>query len=465
MKLSPTTVRARLTLWFGAAVAAALLLFAAVVFIVVRTSLTNRAVDEAKSKLAAVAKFVEDNPGDVAELAEFNPEALVLVLKAGRVEHKAVAWDRLGLPASVELGAQSREWLFETPGDHHYRLAAKTVETAGRMFTVAAAVDEEPLLRGLATLAWTFGLSIPAVLAGAALAGFWLGGRMLAPARRMALAAERISAERLGERLPVDNPHDEFGRLATITNRSLDRLRETIERQRRFTADASHEIRTPLTAIRAAGEVALRSPQSPEQYREAIGAMLEGVARLTDLAERLLVLACADSGRYSASPEALDAAGVAREVADLLGPLADDKALTLAINTDHAAPVHADRFLLRQAVMNLVDNAIKYTPHGGRVEIAATSRDGSVRIAVRDSGPGIADEHRGRVFERFYRVDPSRAGSGAGLGLAIAKWAVEAGGGRIALDSELGHGSTFTIILPAPARTARTRDLVPGGSP
>ncbi len=449
----PTTIRARLTVWFAGALALVLVVVAAGVYVIVRAGVLGEVAARVRRDLETTATFVNANPGDVAEFAEFNPHALVLVLKDGQVEHRATAWEPLGLPAPDQFVADGVDRLWETPRHEHYRIAATTVSTGERTFTIVVAADEEPARRSIASVSWMLGASFPVVLALAGVGGFWLAGRMLAPIRRMAEAAERLSGDRLSERLPVENPGDEFGRLAAITNRSLDRLQEAFDRQRRFTADASHEIRTPLTAIRSVGEVALRTENDADQYREAIGAMLEGVGQLTSLTDRLLVLARADAGTHTARPERIDAAAVAREVVDLYTPVAEDKGVGLACANCGPSPILVDPVLFRQALVNLVDNAVKYTPAGGQVEVSASRVGGTVRIAVADTGPGIAPEHHPRIFERFYRVDPARSPSaqaGTGLGLAIVKWSVEACGGTVAVASITGRGSTFTLTYPAP---------------
>jgi heavy metal sensor kinase len=444
----PRTIRARLALWFAAAMALVLMVVAGGVYVIVRAGVLGEVAARLRRDLEVAADFVSANPGDVAEFAEFNPDALVLILKGDQIEHRATAWEPLGLPAVDQLRTDTADRLWETPRHQHFRIAARTVNTGEHTFTIAVGVDEEPARRSIASVTWMLGASFPVVLALAALGGYWLAGRMLAPLRRMAEAAERITGDRLGERLPVENPADEFGRLAIVTNHSLDRLQETFDRQRRFTADASHEIRTPLTAIRSAGEVALRAHHSPEHYRETIGSMLEGVRQLTSLTDRLLVLARADTGIQAIKPEVFDAAEVVREVAEMLQPVADEKQVVLNIQASPHLAVHADPLLLRQAIMNVLDNAVKYTGAGGEVRIQAICRDGNIEIPIRDTGAGIAPEHREKVFERFFRVDTARSG-GAGLGLAIARWAIEACGGRMALDSELGKGSTFTLVVPA----------------
>lgn len=453
----PTTIRARLALWFAAALAVVLVVVAVGVYVIVRAGVLGEVAARVRRDLETTAAFVSANPGDVAEFAEFNPHALVLVLKNGQLEHRATAWEPLGLPEPAQLVTDGVDRLWETPRHEHYRIAAMTVSTGERTFTIVVAADEEPARRSIASVSWMLGASFPVLLVLAGVGGYWLAGRMLAPIRRMAEAAERVSGDRLGERLPVENARDEFGRLATITNRSLDRLQEALDRQRRFTADASHEIRTPLTAIRTAGEVALRTEHSSDQYREAIGSMLEGVTQLTSLTDRLLVLARADAGTHAVRPESIDAAAIARDVVDLYAPVAEDKGVGLACGDGGPSPIHVDPILFRQALVNLVDNAVKYTPVGGQVGVSASLVNGTVQIAVTDTGPGIAPEHQPRIFERFYRVDPARSPStqaGTGLGLAIVKWSVEACGGRVGVASQPGRGSTFTLTLPAGAGPA-----------
>jgi heavy metal sensor kinase len=455
MKL-PKTIRGRLTLWVGAAMAVVLIGFAAAVFTRVRGTLLGEVRTRLHEDLASTAAFVRDNPDNLAEMSEFKPDALVLVLEGQAVQLRSAPWERIGLPEPNQLNLNAADWLWETPADHHYRIGAQTVAASDRSLLVAVAIDEEPVQRALWTLAWTLGVSVPVLIGLSVFGGYMLAGRMLSPVRRMAAASERISGERLNERLPAENPADELGRLATVTNQSLDRLQEAMERQRRFTADASHEMRTPLTAIRSAGEVALRRAQSPNDYRETIGSMLEGVRQLTHLIDRLLLLARADAGNVPLKLERFDAAEVAREVSELLQPVADERSVAVEASAQAELPVIADRMLFRQALLNLLDNAIKHSPNSGSVRLEATAANGTVAVAIHDHGPGIAPEHHNRVFERFFRIDPSRnrgvldgGDSGAGLGLAIAKWAIESSGGRITLRSTPGEGCTFTIVMPA----------------
>jgi heavy metal sensor kinase len=296
-------------------------------------------------------------------------------------------------------------------------------------------------------------LGLPLAVAVAGLGGYVLARRALAPVNRMAEQARMINAERLGERLPVHNPGDELGSLASVFNETLMRLESSFEQMRRFTADASHELRTPLTAIRSVGEIGLRGRRDASDYREIIGSMLEEVDRLSMLVDRLLTLSRADSGEAMLARDRVDLAELAEEVTTQLDVLAEEKQQSLTVEASGLSICMGDRMVLRQALLNLVDNAIKYSPAGGRIAVkVSTSPDGKAILDVTDTGPGIPVEMRPRVFDRFYRADRSRSrenGGGTGLGLSIARWAVEVNGGQLTLETSDGPGATFRITLPS----------------
>jgi heavy metal sensor kinase len=274
----------------------------------------------------------------------------------------------------------------------------------------------------------------------------------------MAERARTITADHLGRRLPVDDPEGELGQLAIVFNDTLARLERSFAELRRFTADASHELRTPLTAIRSVGEVGLRGHRDDHAYREIIGSMLEEADRLTRLVDTLLVLSRADADALRLRLERIDVRALTDEITAQLEVLAEEKRQVLSIEAPARIEVVADRIILRQALLNLLDNAIKYSPEGGHIRVIVGQRTGLATIEVVDNGPGIAPEHREAIFRRFYRVDPARTrnAGGAGLGLCIARWAVELHGGRIELESEEGKGSTFRIVCAASPHEAGT---------
>ena len=294
-------------------------------------------------------------------------------------------------------------------------------------------------------------LASPLVLAGTAYAGYKMVGRTLDPVTKMARRAEQINSERLNERLPVES-EDELGHLARVFNAMLSRIEQSFEQLRRFTADASHELRTPLAAIRSIGEVRLQEGATPEEYRDTIGSMLEEVNRLTSIVDSLLTLSRAEAGQIQMQVSVFPLMALVREAAALLEVLIEDKRQTLTLTGDENAGVQADRLYVRQAVVNILHNAVKFTPAGGSIRARVECKGSSwVELTVSDTGPGIPAEKLDAVFERFYRADEARTGdnNGAGLGLSVAKWAVEANDGVIGAVSSPGAGATFWIRLPA----------------
>ncbi len=282
--------------------------------------------------------------------------------------------------------------------------------------------------------------------------GYLLARRALDPVARMTEAARRLSATRLGERLPVANPDDELGRLASAFNEVFENLERSFHQMRRFTADAAHELRTPLTAIRAVGEVALRDRDGAKRDRgETIASMLEEIDRLSQLCDSLLLLSRADAGQILLRAERHELRPLVESVVELLAILAEEKLQKVEIVDQGDTAARVDPRFLKQAISNLIDNAIKHSPEGARISVEIMARDGAPTIVIADDGPGIPTEHQALVFERFYRVDPSRSraeGRGAGLGLAITRWIVELHGGTIKVHSEPGEGARFEITLP-----------------
>ena len=317
--------------------------------------------------------------------------------------------------------------------------------------------DEERLRAQLREILVVMALGLPPIVALAGLGGYVLARRALAPIDRLASEAHRITADRLHERLSVPNPSDEIGRLAGVINETLARLESSFDQLRRFTADASHELRTPLSVIRGIGEIGLGHTRTPSEYKEAMGSMLEEVDRLTRLVDTLLRLSSGDAGTIRLSRESVDLGELARDIASSLGILAEERNQRVQLEVSEHVGVNADRLVLREAITNVIDNAIKYGPVGSTIDVRVR-RDGEDGVvSVADQGGGIPAAHRERIFDRFYRIDEgrSRASGGTGLGLAIAKWAVEVNGGRISVDATQ-PGAVFQIRLPVVVATTDT---------
>ncbi len=424
------SVRTRQTLWHSTILAVLVLGFSASVYLIVRARLYGRIEDQLTADLSFVEKAYPHGAYEIAELDEHGAVGFFRV--TGDCAYVSHGWKRAGLDRAV-TGNLSR-WTSSAGDGREFRLTR--VRTGRAEFIVA---QDTTHARGtLANLLLVLALGLPLAFAGAAAGGYFLAGRLLGPVGALATQARRITGESLAERLPVENSGDEFGRLAGAFNDTLARLQDSFERLRRFTADASHELRTPLTALRSVGEVALQDSLDAAAYRDVIGSMLEEVDRLTRLVDCLLTLTRGDSGRVPVTRQRVDLGTLASSVADCLRVLAEEREQSLELETPTGIVSDTDPGLVRQAVTNVLDNAIKYTPPEGRIRIAARPRDpGEAVIEIVDSGPGIPAQHRDRVFERFYRIDDGRAREtgGVGLGLAIARWAVGLCRGRLELDS------------------------------
>lgn len=294
---------------------------------------------------------------------------------------------------------------------------------------------------------WLLALA-PVVLGLASVGSYFLADRMLRPLRTMTQTAKTISAGNLSQRLPVTTPTDEIGQLATTFNQMFERLHQAFEHQRRFVSNASHELRTPLTVLRGQLEVALRKARSPEEYRQTLQTALTQAERLSRLTEQLLLLARTESAGWISHRKPVRLDRLALEVCQELRPLAEHKQLLLETACSSPIVVQGDAELLRQAIFNLLDNAIKYTPAGGRVRLSLEQQEGRAQLIVADTGVGIPPDDLPHIFERFYRVDKARSVGGVGLGLALVREIITQHQGEIQVASVLHHGTTFTVSLP-----------------
>jgi heavy metal sensor kinase len=280
--------------------------------------------------------------------------------------------------------------------------------------------------------------------------GYFLARKALAPVDQLQRVTEDISADRLDRRLPIANPNDELGRLAQTINAMIGRLERSFSEIRRFTADASHELRTPLTAIRTEAEVALGKPFDEAECHHLLGSILEECERLTRLTDQLLTLCREDAGKSPPVRMPVDLNALVDAVVETMRPLAQVRAIDVQVTGNGPLYIQGDASRLRQVFYNLLDNAIKYTPESGHIDIQLDKHDRDVVAKVSDTGIGISPEHLPHVFDRFYRVDKarSRAEGGTGLGLSIVQSIVAAHGGRVEMTSRPGQGTTCTVTLP-----------------
>jgi heavy metal sensor kinase len=456
------SLKLRLTLWYATATSVVLAVFAFVVYEVVEHRLAAELDRQLRIDFDLVeAQLDTDASGNIRWLVqgahgdegfarlsawfEVWSEDKQLLLRHWPVPESKI---KNPLPAPVESTLRFRT--LELEAGLHVRVMERPARLRERGVVVRQLRDETEMRRTLRQMVEVFVFTLPLAVLLASLVGYWVARRSLRPVAAMAERARTITSESLGERLPNPNPNDELGQLAAVFNDTLHRLESSFAELKRFTADASHELRTPLTALRAVGEVALRQPENSAALRDTIGSMLEEAQRLNDLIESLLTLARMESGKVAVSLEPVNLTALVAEVRDSLQVLATEKKQTIGLLRDDSITETADRVLLRQALVNIIHNAIRYSPPQTWIAIRVARRDKQGVIEITDQGPGIAAEHHQKIFERFYRVDKSRSRieGGHGLGLAIARWSVERQSGRIEVESEVGKGSLFRIVLP-----------------
>ncbi|MCC6396362.1 MAG: HAMP domain-containing protein [Bacteroidetes bacterium] len=291
---------------------------------------------------------------------------------------------------------------------------------------------------------------IPIAVALSIVGGLALAKKSLQPVDEVTTRARTITAQNLDQTIPVRSPDDEIGRLITTINDMIGRLHASFAQVRQFSADASHELRTPLTVIRGEIELALRSKKSPEEYRRVLESTLEEILRLTSIINNLLTLAKAEQGLATADFSEVELNGLVEELYEDSTILAGGKNIAVSLKVNTPITLVGDRTRLRQLFLNLIDNAIKYTPEGGTVALSMEKQNGTAVFRVEDSGIGIPPEDIAKIFDRFYRVDKARSRElgGTGLGLSIAKWIAELHRGTITVSSEPQKGSVFTVQLP-----------------
>jgi heavy metal sensor kinase len=451
------SVRMRLTLWHASVMVVVLSVYAGVIYFYVSRSASESLNRQLRNDIwvaintvdrAADGTFIWMAPDETSEDEEllwaqvWNRDGTRLLFQNPEARRRPVA-------RSGALAVGTNDRIDIVPAEPFpMRLLSRRNSLYGEPIVIQVARSEARMRRDLRGLSFILIVGLPLAVAIAAFGGYALARGALGPIERMTERARTISAERLGERLPVDNPDDEMGRLASVFNETLARLEESFEQMRRFTADVSHELRTPLTSIRSVGEVGLRGHRDEAAYRAIVGSMLEEADRLAGFVDRLLTLSRAQTHQATLSRESIDLRRLADDVAGDLQVLAEEKRQSIVVEGATQLEAIADRLVLRQAVINLVDNAIKFTPPGGRIQIRATATASEAILEVIDSGPGVPPEARAHIFDRFYRVDDGGLTRGTGLGLSIAKGAVESSGGRLTLESTGATGSTFRITLP-----------------
>ena len=477
------SVRVRLTFWYTTVLALVLLLVAAVTYFIYSRNSWQRTdsdlVELSDAFVTTLQAELKDEPGTeslkaagIEAIFEHRFRDHIYIVLDSSNKPVVSSWD---LPAAAPHDRFTLEQALEAISSPHrvqqsphsggtflslrggrdgYRGFLRKLSLDNQLCTVIALQSlharEEMLEDIRATFAWT----IPLALLLASAGGYFLARKSLAPVVAMSSQAGRIGAANLHERLAVQNERDELGHLAQSFNRLLDRLSESFERQRRFMADASHELRTPVAILRGEAEVALsQQARSLEEYRESLGVLHHEAERLTHIVEDLFTLTRADAGQYPLQPADFYLEELVSECVHSARTLALARKISLNFEEASESPIRADESLLRRMILNLLDNAIKYTPEGGHVTVTCRRVADEYVLSIADTGGGIPADLQPRIFERFFRADKARSrsendGGGAGLGLSISRWIAEAHHGRLELTRSDSGGSTFTAYLP-----------------
>lgn len=461
------SLRARLFLSFTALLAAALLMFGVIVWLVAREAMTNDMDDFLRGKAMLLSRLM---PPDRLRVEPWMEQDLQVQERQFGVQ----VFDVNGMPAGksstltieVPLTGNARrsehpaggvilETLVIDGKSHRIATHPRRDRWGEPVVMYAQAVMSFDALQARQTrlLAWLVSCGVAMLAAGAA-ASWYLSRQWLRSVSTLEEAARGLSSSELGlRRLFVPSDDAELAALAHSFNHLLDRLEAAHTAQQRFTADASHELRTPLTVLRGEIEVALRKPRSAEDYREVLVSNKEEIERLSRLTENMLALAHVDVGDAITQRELVNVSELCSGVASRLQNLATERQITLhhEDTTNEPLSVNGDRIALERVMTNLVENAVRYSPAGENVTVRVSKSPPWIEIQVIDTGGGIAPEHLPHLFERFYRVDKARSRShgGSGLGLSIVKALVEAHDGSVGVTSQIGHGSIFTVRLPA----------------
>jgi two-component system, OmpR family, sensor kinase len=478
------SVRVRLTLWYSAVLAFVLVVLSLITYFIFWRSTVQRTDTNLAELSEAFLTTLNAEAKDQSGPDKLKPAAAVAITEHRFRDHVFAIYDAAGKlvissqdvppvsPASesspaellsspsfqrfLEASSHSERLYGEVQGNKGgYRGFARHFSSDGKACTllILQSLDQQRLM--LQEVTSTFAWVIPIAILLASVGGYFLARKSLAPVVAMSNQAGRIGATNLHERLAIQNERDELGHLARSFNSLLDRLSQSFERQKRFMADASHELRTPVAILRGELEVALsQQARSAEEYRESLGVLHQEAERLTRIVEDLFTLTRADAGQYPLQFRDFYLEELITECVHSARTLALAKKICLNFDGALESPIHADESLLRRMILNLLDNAIKYTSQGGRVTVCCRRTGEEYALSITDTGAGIPAEVQPRIFERFFRADKARSrsesdGGGAGLGLSISRWIAEAHQGRLELTRSDSTGSVFTAYLPA----------------
>lgn len=465
--MTSRSIRFQLTAWYACVLTAIFVIFGSFLFVHLKGSMEGIVLETEvrRARLIGEAMIVNPSPADLGNLGEniekfYAPEQNARFIRVSREKGGILylsgspsdqSFDPVtvpAIPAWPERISTRRQILPERGA--LFIAAFRTPAPNDGSYLVEVGTSAGPVDRILGQLRLLFGVGVPVILLVAVGGGYLLMCWALRPVDRMARKAELITQHNLSERLPVVRTGDELERLAESLNHMIIRLEDAFSNSKRFVADASHELRTPLTILRGELENLAQDPQISPELADRLGSLLEETERLSKIVEGLFALSRLDAGEAQVEWVQFDLAALASATAEQMSLLAEDKKITVTREIEQPVLVEGDRARLKQVVVNLLDNAIKYTSEGGEIWIKVRTDDGHAVLEVADTGIGIPSDALPRVFDRFYRVDESRSRypDGAGLGLAIVKSICNANGGEIEVESPVGRGSSFRVRLP-----------------
>jgi heavy metal sensor kinase len=457
--IKPLSLRVRLTVWYFGVVALSFLLISVVALYGMDRSIQG-AVDNALEERANAVHSLITRELSLRSLADLKRElrehsGLSSADELMQVADAQANWlyrSRALLSHAIPLPHEERPTIYtDRFAGLLLRVRSEWVSVSGQRFSVQVAAPMHEFHEALEHFRSLLIVAAPFLLLFATAGGYFLSRRALAQVQRIIDATDKIGAINLSSRLAVPNSGDELQRLSETLNNMLSRIEGAFQRVAQFTADASHELRTPLAILRTRTELALRRPRSEREYQEVLGQLLHGLERSSDLVERLMLLARADSGDRILQHERVQLDVILRSVCEQGATLAAAKNLRFHMQLNpQEMPLEGDADFLERLFLILIDNAIKYTAPEGEIVLSGQVEGSAVVVSVRDSGIGISEADLPHLFERFYRVDKarSRESGGAGLGLAIGRWIARAHHGEIEVESTLGKGAVFRVRLP-----------------
>jgi heavy metal sensor kinase len=467
--MNPRSIRFRLALWHASLLTAVFVLLGALLYVQLRTYLENALLETQARRARQIAEtlLVHLTPGGEAAAAAqiealYAPEHSDRFIRLTRADGTVAyvsgpptdqGFDARGVAPLAPPPARAFTRHEPLPDGNALLIAAAPAPPGGPGYLVEVGTSAAPVESMLSRLLLLLGVGLPIVVLVAAGGGYLLVREALQPVEELGRKAEVITQRNLSERLPVRPTGDELERLAVSLNHMIQRLDDDFQMTQRFVADASHELRTPLTVLRGELEELAQDGALDLERRERVGSLLEEAERLSQIVDGLFTISRLDAGEARAQWARFDLARLAGTTAEQLTLLAEDRRIAIICDTDRPVEVEGDRARLKQVIVNLLDNAIKYTPVGGAVRLRVVAEEGRAVLEVADNGLGIPPEALPHVFDRFFRVDQSRSREpdGAGLGLAIVKAIAQAHDGEVEAESEAGRGSRFRVKLPLAA--------------